>query len=47
MLFTRGCRNLFSVINKVRFREKIKQPPVERVVTKPHQIGDVIGTANY
>lgn len=47
MLFTKECRNLFSVINKVRLREKIKQPPAERVITKPHQIGDVIQTASY
>ena len=34
----------FSIINKIRRREKLKNPPVLRAKTKPYQIGDVIGT---
>lgn len=33
-----------SVINKIRAKEKIKNPPIERVKTKPYQINDVCNT---
>lgn len=40
-------RAYFSVINKIRHREKVKNPPLERVKIKPYQYQDVVGQATY
>lgn len=37
-------RATFSIINKIRAKEKVKQPPTERKKTLPHQINDLVGT---
>ena len=36
-------RASFSIINKIRAKEKVKQPPIERKKTLPHQINDFVG----